>query len=84
MAILRFEDVIAWQKAQDLAVDIYSSFGDSRDYGFKDQICRQLYLYQIILQRNLTEVPTKNLQNFYPTQVHHAVKCALCFTWLPG
>lgn len=40
MAILKFEDIIAWQKAQDLAVDIYFSFKNSRDFGFKDQICR--------------------------------------------
>lgn len=40
MGIQRFEDVIAWQKAQDLAVDIYAIFRDSKDYGFKDQICR--------------------------------------------
>ena len=40
MAIKRFEDIIAWQKAQDLAFDIYGLFRDSRDFGFKDQICR--------------------------------------------
>ena len=40
MGIQRFEDIIAWQKAQDLAVDIYAIFRDSKDYGFKDQICR--------------------------------------------
>ncbi len=40
MTIKKFEDLIAWQKAQDLAVDIYLEFKNSRDYGFKDQICR--------------------------------------------
>jgi four helix bundle protein len=40
MAIKRFEDIIAWQKVQDYAVNIYSIFGKSKDYGFKDQICR--------------------------------------------
>lgn len=39
-AIKRFEDLIAWQKAQDLAVLIYQNFSKSSDYGFKDQICR--------------------------------------------
>lgn len=28
MKITRFEDIIAWQKAQDLAVDIYRHFGE--------------------------------------------------------
>src|SRR5438046_2929403 len=39
MAIKRFEDIIAWQKAQDLAVDIYSAFNALKDFNFKDQIC---------------------------------------------
>jgi four helix bundle protein len=40
MAVQKFEELIAWQKAQDLAVDIYTSFQLIKDYGFKDQICR--------------------------------------------
>ena len=40
MGIEKFEDLIAWQKAQVLAVEIYGKFGGSRDFGFKDQICR--------------------------------------------
>lgn len=40
MAIQKFEDIIAWQKAQDLAAEIYTVFGDLKDYGFKDQITR--------------------------------------------
>lgn len=40
MAIQKFEDIIAWQKAQDFAVEIYTVFGQLKDFGFKDQICR--------------------------------------------
>lgn len=40
MAIIRFEDAIAWQKAKLLAVSIYVLFKDVKDYGFKDQIQR--------------------------------------------
>lgn len=40
MAIEKFEDIIAWQKAQDMAVEIYTLFKHTRDYSFKDQICR--------------------------------------------
>ncbi|MES2961496.1 MAG: four helix bundle protein [Pseudomonadota bacterium] len=40
MAIERFEDIKAWQKAQDLAVDVYFIFGKIKDFGFRDQICR--------------------------------------------
>jgi len=40
MAIQKFEDILAWQKAQDFTVDIYSFFGKLKDFSFKDQICR--------------------------------------------
>lgn len=40
MKITKFEEIIAWQKSQDLAVDIYSLFSSLKDYGFKDQIQR--------------------------------------------
>ncbi len=40
MAIQKFEDIIAWQKAQDLAVEVYSTFRDVKDFSFRDQICR--------------------------------------------
>jgi len=36
----RFEDLIAWQKAKLLCVEVYRAFGDSRDFGFRDQIQR--------------------------------------------
>lgn len=38
MGIERFEDIIAWQKAKDLTIQIYALFGDSKDFGFRDQI----------------------------------------------
>ena len=40
MKILKFEEIIAWQKAQDLAVDIYSHFKLNKDWDFRSQICR--------------------------------------------
>jgi four helix bundle protein len=40
MRIERFEDIIAWQKAKELAVSVYSIFLESRDFGFRDQIQR--------------------------------------------
>lgn len=40
MAIQKFEDIIAWQKAQDLAVDVYGTFRSGKDFSFRDQICR--------------------------------------------
>ncbi|GAB2552332.1 four helix bundle protein [Spirosoma aerophilum] len=38
--VKRFEDLLIWQKGQDLAVIIYTIYRENRDWGFKDQICR--------------------------------------------
>lgn len=51
MAINKFEDVIAWQKAQNLAVEIYCEFKVLKDFGFKDQICRAV----ISISNNIAE-----------------------------
>jgi len=40
MTIERFEDIMAWQKAKELTVEIYQLFYESKDFGFKDQIQR--------------------------------------------
>ena len=40
MGILSFEDVIAWQKAKELAKNIYNSLKNNRDFSFKDQLQR--------------------------------------------
>jgi four helix bundle protein len=40
MQIQKFEDIIAWQKAQSFSVAIYHAFEKIKDYAFKDQICR--------------------------------------------
>jgi four helix bundle protein len=40
MKIERFEDIFAWQKAQELTFNMYRILKDVRDYGFKDQIQR--------------------------------------------
>nr|WP_299387306.1 four helix bundle protein [Allomuricauda sp.] len=40
MTIQRFEDLRVWQKAQDLAVQVYNTFNRINDFGFRDQITR--------------------------------------------
>jgi len=40
MRIERFEDILSWQKAKQLAIAVYNAFETSKDYGFKDQIQR--------------------------------------------
>jgi four helix bundle protein len=36
----QFEDIIAWQRAQDLAIEIDNHFENIRNFSFKDQISR--------------------------------------------
>ena len=51
MRVNRFEDLIAWQKAQDLAVLIYQKFQTQNDFGFKNQICRAV----VSISNNIAE-----------------------------
>jgi four helix bundle protein len=40
MKIERFEDIVAWQKAEELTLLLYRALRDCRDFSFKDQIHR--------------------------------------------
>ena len=40
MKIEKFEDIISWQKAKVLTIDIYKTFENSKDFGYKNQIER--------------------------------------------
>ena len=51
MVIQKFEDIIAWQKAQDLSVEIFSIFSVLPKFGFRDQICRAV----VSISNNIAE-----------------------------
>jgi len=38
--ICTFEEIIAWQKAKQLTIEIYRVFRMNKDYGFRDQVQR--------------------------------------------
>lgn len=40
MKIDRFEDIISWQKAKSLSVQLYQHFQHHKDFAFKDQLLR--------------------------------------------
>lgn len=40
MRIKSFQDIIAWQKAKDLTLDLYKSFAQVKDFSFRDQLLR--------------------------------------------
>ncbi|QFU23424.1 four helix bundle protein [Shewanella eurypsychrophilus] len=37
---MKYEQLEVWQRSFSLSVQIYRLFSESRDFGFKDQICR--------------------------------------------
>lgn len=47
----RFEEIIAWQKAGELAMEIYKLFKDNKDFAFRDQIRRA----SISIMNNIAE-----------------------------
>lgn len=63
--IQKFEDIIAWQKAQDFAVEIYAAFEEHRDWDFKNQIRRAVVSISKILRKALIEVLMLTLRDFY-------------------
>ncbi len=38
--IERFEDIVAWQKSEELSLHVYAAFRTCKDYSFRDQIQR--------------------------------------------
>jgi len=51
MRIIRFEDIIVWQKGQDLAVEIYRYFKEIKDWDFRNQNCRAV----VSISNNIAE-----------------------------
>lgn len=40
MNIEKFEDILSWQKAKNLTIEIYKTFEKQKDFSFKSQIQR--------------------------------------------
>ncbi|MFA5318138.1 MAG: four helix bundle protein [Patescibacteria group bacterium] len=51
MKFNKFEDILAWQKAGALTIEIYKIFRNCRDYNFKNQIERAV----ISIMNNIAE-----------------------------
>ncbi len=60
MKFERFEDIIAWQKSEELAIDVYKMFQFSKDFGFKDQIQRA----SVSVMNNIAEACLPARQGF--------------------
>lgn len=51
MKVKKFEELVAWQKAQELAVFTYKQFKSLKDYSFRDQISRAV----VAISSNIAE-----------------------------
>ena len=72
MAITKFEDLIAWKKSQDIAVVIYKHFSSSKDYGFRDQICRAV----VSVSNNIAEGFERKSKKEFRQYLHIALGSA--------
>lgn len=51
MKVDRFEEIIAWQKAQQLTLLVYKNLSSNKDFSFREQICRA----SISIMNNIAE-----------------------------
>jgi four helix bundle protein len=49
--IVRFEEMLVWQKSRTLSQEIYRAFSQNKDFGFRDQIQRA----SISIMNNIAE-----------------------------
>jgi four helix bundle protein len=79
MKIEKFEDILAWQKAKLLTLNVYSVIKNTNDFAFKDQICRA----SVSIMNNIAEGSERNsdkeFKHFYLLQKAPAGKSDRCY-----
>lgn len=68
MGTQSFKEVLAWQKASDLTVEIYKTFKEVKDYGFKDQIQRA----SVSIMNNIAEGYARRSDKSFSNYLHIA------------
>jgi four helix bundle protein len=64
MKINKFEDILAWQKAGQLSILIYSNLHDCRDYDFRSQIQRASVSIMNNIAEGFERMSNKDFKNF--------------------
>lgn len=64
MKIEKFEDIIAWEKAKLLSLEVYRLFKNSRDFSFRDQIQRATVSVMNNIAEGFERKSEKELLNF--------------------
>lgn len=79
MVISKFEDLICWQKGQDFGVSIYGKFRESKDSGFRDQICKAAVSISNNIAEGFDRGSDADFTRFLYYAIGSAVKRNLCF-----
>ncbi|MBP9686909.1 MAG: four helix bundle protein [Candidatus Doudnabacteria bacterium] len=64
MNIKRFEDIVAWQKAQELCTLLYKNLRECKDYSFKDQLLRAVLSISNNIAEGFDRGSEKELRQF--------------------
>jgi len=64
MKIMRFEDIISWQRSRELTVFIYRLFKINRDFSFRDQIQRACVSIMNNIAEGFERKGNKEFKNF--------------------
>jgi len=64
MKITSFEEIIAWQKAKQMTIEIYHLFTTNKDYGFRDQIQRAAVSVMNNIAEGFERKGNKEFKNF--------------------
>ena len=65
MKILRFEDIVAWQKGKELTIQVYELLKECGDFSFKDQIFRALISICNNIAEGFERNTNKELKQFF-------------------
>ena len=64
MKIIRFEDIVSWQKAKQLTLITYKLFKSNKDYSFRDQIQRAVISIMNNIAEGYERQSNKEFRNF--------------------
>ena len=90
MKIRKFEDIIAWQKARVLVIQLRASFKDNKDFSFKDQLFRASLSIMNNIAEGFDRGTDKELKHFLviargsTAEVRSMLVVALDFDYLPS
>ncbi|SRR6266404_3675386 len=64
MATQSFKELLVWRQASDFSVELYKSFSNNKDYGFRDQIQRATMSIPNNIAEGYARRSDKALRNF--------------------